>query len=292
MTTKIDSKLDQILIAGATGYLGRYITKELVKQDYKTNVLIRNLKKFKQFKIEVDEVIEAKVTNKSTLTNCCKNIDVVISTIGITKQKDGLSYMDVDYHANLNLLNEAKKSKVKKFIYVSVLNGESLRNLKICEAKEKFVDKLKSSGIGYCVIRPNGFFSDITEFLNMAKKGKVFLFGNGKQKTNPIHGEDLAKVCVEAISSNEKEIEVGGPDTLTHNDIAELAFNTIGVKPKIVHIADWIRKLTLKTAKIFMNKISFGPVEFFLNVMAIDMIAPRYGKHHLKDFFKENSNGR
>lgn len=50
--------------------------------------------------------------------------------------------MDVDYQANVNLINEAKRNGVKKFIYISVLNGEKLRGLKICEAKEKLVDYL------------------------------------------------------------------------------------------------------------------------------------------------------
>lgn len=52
--------------------------------------------------------------------------------------------MDVDYQANMNILNEAKLSKtVKKFIYVSAFNGDKIRNVKIMEAKEKFVDEVK-----------------------------------------------------------------------------------------------------------------------------------------------------
>jgi hypothetical protein len=31
-----------------------------------------------------------------------------------------------------------------------------------------------------------------------------------------------------------------------------------------------------------------GPIEFFMTVLAVDMVAPTYGKHHLKDFFLEN----
>jgi nucleoside-diphosphate-sugar epimerase len=55
---------------------------------------------------------------------------------GITRQKDGFTYMDVDYQANMNLLEQEKQSGVKRFIYVSVFNGENLRHLKICDAKE------------------------------------------------------------------------------------------------------------------------------------------------------------
>lgn len=258
-----------------------------MRKGYSTKVLVRNPKKFKESGINVEKIIKAEVTDKSTLTDCCKGIDAIISSIGITKQKDGLSYMDVDFQANLNLLDEAKKNGVKKFIYVSVFNGEKLKELKICEAKEKFVDELKKSGLDFCIIRPNGFFSDMTEFYNMAKKGKIYLFGNGNQKANPIHGEDLAKICISAIDNNEKEINVGGPEILTQNEIANLAFNAVGKSPKISHIPDWMRRLALNTAKYFMNSKNFGPIEFFMNVMAIEMVAPQYGNHTLKNYFNE-----
>ncbi|UCH65099.1 MAG: SDR family oxidoreductase [Ignavibacterium sp.] len=279
--------MNNILVAGATGYLGKYITNELSEQGYYTRVLVRNPEKFKQYQIPVDGVIHAQVTDKSSIQDCCKNIDVVISSIGITKQKDGLTYMDVDYQANLNLLDEVKRSGVKKFIYVSVLNGEKLRNLKICEAKERFVEELKNSGLEYCIIRPNGFFSDMVEFYNMANKGKVYLFGSGEQKANPIHGEDLAKVCVSAIAGKDKEIEVGGPETLTQTDITNIAFEVVERKPKIVHIPDWVRRTILTIGKPIMGSKKFGPIEFFMNVMAIDMVAPEYGEHTLKNYFNE-----
>jgi uncharacterized protein YbjT (DUF2867 family) len=282
--------MKRVIVAGATGYLGKYITEELMRLNYSTKVLVRDPERFKELNIQVNEIISAKVTEKSTLNNCCEDVEVVISTVGITKQKDGLNYLDVDYQANMNLLDEAKKSGVKKFIYVSVLNGDKLRHLKICEAKEKFVDELKNSGLDYCIIRPNGFFSDMSEFLRMADKGKIYLFGDGNQRLNPIHGEDLAKVCVSAIEKSEKEIDIGGPETLTQNKIAELAFIAADKNPKIVHIPDFLRRMILKVGRLFMSSQSFGPVEFFMNSMAMDMVAPRYGKHHLIDFFKENKN--
>src|SRR5699024_9578441 len=161
-------------------------------------VLVRNVEKFKSKHIAADQIIHAEVTDKSSLKGCCENIDTVFSSVGITMQKDGLTYMDVDYQANLNLLREAEKSKVKKFVYVSVFKGRELTHLKICEAKEKFVEALKKSTLDYCIIRPNGFFSDMGQIYEMAQNGRVYLFGDGEYSINPIHGKDLADVCVKA----------------------------------------------------------------------------------------------
>ncbi|MDM8523496.1 SDR family oxidoreductase [Desulfococcaceae bacterium HSG8] len=277
--------MKRILLAGATGYLGSYIAKELQKRDYHVRVIVRSKKKLNEKNIEVNEILESEITQAESIKGCCDTVDVVISTIGITKQKDGLTYMDVDFRANMNLLQQAKQSGVKKFIYVSVLNGEILKHLKICEAKEMFVEQLKKSGLDYCIIRPNGFFSDMSDFYNMAQKGRIYLFGNGELKGNPIHGEDLAVVCADSVEKSYEEIEVGGPETLTQNEIAMTAFKVAGKKPKITHLPDWIRISILKIVKIFTVSKVYGPIEFFLTVMATDMLAPEYGKHTLDEYF-------
>ncbi len=279
--------MKKILLAGATGYLGGYIARELRKRDYHVRVIVRNLEKLNQKKIEATEILEAEITQSESIRGCCEKIDVVISTVGITRQKDRLTYMDVDYQANMNLLHQAKPTGVKKFIYVSVLNGEKLKHLKICEAKERFVEELEKSGTDYCIIRPNGFFSDMVEFYNMAKKGRIYLFGNGELKANPIHGKDLAVVCVDAIEKPDQEIVIGGPQTLTQNQIAATAFKILNKRPKITYIPNWIRIIILKLIKVFTGSKVYGPIEFFLTVMAMDMIAPEYGKHTLEDFFSE-----
>jgi uncharacterized protein YbjT (DUF2867 family) len=277
-------KTKRVLLAGATGYLGQYIAKKLIESEYPTRLIVRNKQKA-PFDVEKFQIVEAQVTQPETINRAFKDIDVVISTLGITKQKDGLTYMSVDFQANMNLLEEAKKNGVRKFIYVSALNSEKLTNLKISKAKELFVNELNKSGLDYCIVRPNGFFSDMTEFMKMAKKGTVNLFGDGSYKMNPIHGEDLATVCVDAISSNDKIIEVGGPEILTHNEIAKLAFKTLNKKPKIRYMADWLRRLVIWMMRTFTSSKYYGPIEFFMTVLAMDMIAPTYGKHTLEEFF-------
>lgn len=277
--------MKKILLAGATGYLGSHIVRKLNQSTYDLRVIVRSPSKLVQLGIEVDDLFQAELTSPETIKGCCSGIDTVISTVGITRQKDGMTYLDVDYQANLNLLNEARESGVRKFIYVAVLNGEKLRHLKICDAKERFVAQLEKSGLEYCVIRPNAFFSDMSEFYAMAQKGNIYLFGSGEQKTNPIHGEDLAAVCVDAIDGLDRLIKVGGPDSLTYNEIAKIAFEVVGTKPKITRIPNWVRAIILKLVRIFANSKFYGPIEFFLTVTAIDMLAPEHGTHRLKDHF-------
>ena len=279
-------KIDKILLAGASGYLGTHIAEELKNRSIKTKLIVRNSKRL-SYDTRFFEIQEAQLTQPESVKGICRGINVVISTVGITRQKDGLTYMNVDFQANMHLLEDAISQGVNKFIYIANLNGQHLRHLKICEAKELFVDQLQKSGMDYCIIRPNGFFSDMAEFYKMAQKGKVQLFGDGNWKTNPIHGKDLARLCVDSITSPEKTIAVGGPEILTHNEIARLAYEIMGTEPRISYTPDWMRRAILWLMRTFTSSKTYGPAEFMMTVLAMDMIAPVYGDHTLKSFFRE-----
>ena len=274
----------KVLVAGATGYLGQYLVQELKKRGFWVRVLIRKEAQKNKFKL-VDDIFKGQVTEPDTLKGITKDIDWVFSSIGITRQKDGLTYMDVDYQGNSNLLKEALQDKVKAFQYISAINGNKLRDLKIFEAKERFVDELQSSGIHHCILRPNGFFSDMTDFLNMARGGRVYLFGDGKYKLNPIHGEDLAKVCVDKMEEGKTQETAGGIEIFTQNELAELALKAWGNPVKISHLPDWTRKLIIWLLRAFTSSKTYGPIEFFLTAIAYDNIAPKYGSNRLRDFF-------
>jgi len=281
--------MKKVLVAGSTGYLGKFVVREFKKQGYWVRALARNAAKLEIQSEYMDEKFIGEVTDKNTLSGICKDIDIVFSSVGITKQKDGHTYMDVDFQGNMNLLGEAKREGVDKFIYVSVFNAEKMKNLKGIEAKLKFEEELKKSNLDYSIIYPNGFFSDMIEYLEMAKKGKGMIIGSGENKINPIHGADLAEVCVNAADGKETEIKVGGPEVLTHREIFKIAFDVLNKKVKISGFPMWMRNLILGLARTFTSVKTYGPLEFFLTVLSVDMVAPKFGTHHLKDFFWENA---
>lgn len=280
--------MSRILLAGATGYLGSHILTQLVKDKRQTTIIVRDLRRLQLPAAAMHNiaVLQAELTQPQSILNCCEGIDTVISTVGITQPQKGLTYMDVDYQANYNLLQEALKSGVRKFIYISVFKGEQLKNdVAICAAKERFANALKSSGLAYCIIRPTGYFSDMGALFDLAKKGRIYLFAGGAAKINPISGEDLAVNCVAAIDEEKREINIGGPQTMTFTQIAETAFEVLQKKPKITYLPEWLRKTALWLARIFMSAPAFGPLEFFMTVMTTDMNAPEYGKDTLEAYF-------
>ena len=251
--------------------------------------LTRSEAKLSELRPAIDDVFVGEVTRPETLRGIANSVDVVMSTVGITRQKDGLTYQDVDYRGNVNLLNEALTSGVRKFIYVSALKAREMPDLKIVQAKEAFADELRASGIDYTVMRPNGFFSDMRDFLDMARRRRVYLFDGGKFRLNPIHGKDVAEVCVSAIDSPEHEISFGGPRVYSHREIAEAAFAALGKKPKISSLPSFVVPAVLWVLRHVTSSTFYGPIEFFLTVLTRDMIGEARGKELLTDFLQEEA---
>jgi uncharacterized protein YbjT (DUF2867 family) len=188
-------------------------------------------------------------------------------------------------------LEAALRAGVRKFVYVSVFDGPNLRHLEIVAAHEEFVDDLKSSGIDYTLMRPTGYFSDMGEFFKMARKGRVYLIGTGDNRVNPIHGADLAVRCVEAIDANQCEIDVGGPDTLTWREVAELAFATLAKPPKITRVPAWLMWSVVRLVRLF-NQHQGELLAFFTTMATNDVVAPATGSHTLADHFRNLEAGK
>lgn len=280
----------RVLVAGATGYLGGYVAREFKNRGYYVRALARSPGKLEPFKGLLDEVVQAEITQPDTLEGVCDGMDVVFSSVGITKQKGKPTFRDVDYQGNKNLLDVARRTGVRKFIYTSVFRGPSLLHLDIVKAHEDFVAVLEASGMGYAVIRPTGFFSDMEEYLKMARRGRVYLIGSGQNRINPIHGADLAVTCVDAADGIEKEIDVGGPEILSHREMAQVAFRSLGKKTRISRIPTLVMKSVVFGTKLF-NAHQGELLAFFSTAMTSEAVAPPVGIHRLEDHFRDLAQG-
>lgn len=276
----------KVLVVGATGYLGQYMVKSLHDAGYWVRALSRTEEKIAAVQPYVHDLVIGEATDPASLAGICDGIDIVFSSLGITRQKDGLTYMDVDYQANKNVLDAALAAGVQRFMYISALHADKLRHVQILAAKERFVDELKQADIDHIIIRPNGFFSDMEAFLDMAKNGRIYLFGDGENRANPIHGADLARVCVAHLDQLAGEYDVGGPELLTQNEIARQAFAAVGKPVRITHVPLWVKDTAVWLARTFTSVKTYGPMEFFMTVLAMEMVAPLFGQHTLQEHFE------
>lgn len=276
--------MQTVFIAGATGYLGRFLCAEYRARGYHVTALVRD--RGRAERLDADRLIEAEATRPETLSGMMESIDLVVSALGITRQADGLSYADVDFGANLNLLHEAERAGVGRFAYMHVLGADAMRHVPLVSAKADFVDALQASEIASTVIAPSGYFSDMGEFLAMARAGRVWLFGSGTKRINPIHGADLAAAVADATEAGRPWLDVGGPETFTQAEIAQLAFAALDRPVRITRLPDALRQAALAVLPLVTPRRIHGPAQFFLTALAQDMVGEAHGARRLSEHFR------
>jgi uncharacterized protein YbjT (DUF2867 family) len=289
-----DATRGRVLVAGATGYLGRYVTRAFKQRGYWVRALTRSagrLEKRGPFGApaitadDVDDIFVGEATKPETLTGLVDGIDIVFSSIGISRQRDGLSFAQVDHQANRNLIDLCRDRPIRKFTYVSMLGAEQIADLAITRAHEAVVHDLERSGLPYSIVRPSGYFSDMGAVLDMAKRGRVYLVGDGHNEFNPIHGRDLAEVCVDAAEGSDTVVEAGGPEILSQRDLAAIAFDVVGKPMKVTVLPAWLLGGLVRGIRLLSTQ--FGDLaEFIVTSGEVDGVGPRVGRTTVREYYE------
>ncbi len=283
-----------VLVAGATGYLGKFAVQVFKERGYRVKVLTRSRERLAEpgpftapalTDADMDEVFVGELTKPETLKGLMDGVDWVFSSVGISRQRDGLTFEQVDYQCNRNLIDLCEGSGVTRFVYVSMQGAENIGHLAITEAHERVVSDLAASGLDYRIVRPCGYFSDMGVLYDMARNGRSFLVGAGENLMNPIHGRDLAHVCVDTAEGDELEVEAGGPDIMTQREAAELAFEVVGKPVKITVVPMWLARGLVKFIALLSKQ--FGDLaEFIVTAGEIDGVGPKRGTTSLRSYFE------
>ncbi|MBR5944749.1 MAG: SDR family oxidoreductase [Lachnospiraceae bacterium] len=239
----------KVVLAGAYGNLGADVFRSLIAKGHEVIAL-----DMAQRDIGIDsgfKFIKIDVTDPKTLEGVCDGADALITTVGLTKGSATISNYDIDYQGNLNLLAEAKKAGIKKFVYISVVKADTAPDVPMVHAKYLFEEELKKRGVPYFIHRPTGFFYDIIiVFRPMIEKGEVTLLGKEPVYANIVSTEDFASFIVDHITDENVTYSVGGKEKYSYEEIAKMCFEAAGkepvikrASPKIFDMLAWINKL-------------------------------------------------
>lgn len=276
-----------VLVTGASGYLGHHLMRALQQHGYRVRALVRPQSAGPDIWDLADEVHLGQITDAEQVNDACKGVDTVISALGITRQRDGASYAEVDLAGNRHVLADALRHGVRRFIYTSVFDAQALAGLPLVDAKLAFSQELRAAPIEAVIVRPNGYYSDLEAVLGMAERGRIWLAGDGSQRLNPIHGADLADFMVQRLWGAAGEYDVGGPEVLSQQQIAAMAFMAVG-RTQHIH---YLPRCLLDAAAWLLPRLTpqhiHGPTGFFIAASAQDRIAPGWGSCRLEDHFAE-----
>ena len=122
----------KILLTGATGFVGKSLLKKLIDLGYEVTCLVRNKKKANKLKNLNVKFAFGDITNKNSLKNCMKGIDVVIHLAVMVSVseciKDPAKAVQTNTLGTLNLLEEIRQEtkKLKKEIFMVYLSSDKV----------------------------------------------------------------------------------------------------------------------------------------------------------------------
>ena len=234
-----------IFIAGAGGPLGKKLIDGFLDRNDQVTAMGYSKQEFAGLYHPRLTTLACDVTKPEQLDGLCKGADVVVSCLGITRMRNRLTHMDVDYQGNLNLLKEAEKHGVRKFAFITPIgagHGEE-HGVPLLQAKHLFKKELRNAGLEWIIFRAGGFFSDLAEMGKMAAKGTMYIVGPGTNIFTPVDVRDVARVMIEDIPvKSNTVVEIGGPEDMSWNEICRTCFAHYGKKPRIVHVPVWLCK--------------------------------------------------
>ena len=122
-------------------------------------------------------------------------------------------------------------------------------------------------------------------FLPMARRGLVYIAGDGCARTNPIHPREVAEVCVAALGQPDgAEIAIGGPEVLSREDIVRLAFEAVGRRPRVLHLPRWALIAFARVLHPWHPRLA-EVTDFTARALTADFLAPETGSRRLSEHF-------
>ena len=229
----------KVALFGGTGFVGSYITRELVREGFTPKVLVQS---GSSSKINSPcEVVKGDIQNKNAILETMQGAEAVIYTIGIIREfpKKGVTFKELHLNGLKRCLELALKIGVKRFILMSA-NGVRPDGTAYQRTKWQADEALKESGLNWTIFRPSLIFGDPCgqgrpEFCTQIRDNMLSLpipaplfyeslspFNAGSFSMSPIHVENVAEFFVKAISKESckgKIYNLGGPESLTWKEI-------------------------------------------------------------------------
>jgi uncharacterized protein YbjT (DUF2867 family) len=166
----------------------------------------------------------------------------------------GFTSYDIDYQGNMNLYAECKRAGVKKFNYISVISCDEpgAEKVPMLHAKYLVEEEIKKEPVEYVIYRPTGYFYDIAKvFKPYVDKGEMQLLkGYGHVKANVVDCPDFAQFIVDHMNDTNVTYNVGGKETYTYEEMADMCFKAANKPLKIKWAPIWLFGILANLPKI------------------------------------------
>lgn len=243
-----------LLIVGATGTLGRQITRRALDEGHQVRCLVRSLRKAAFLKEWGAELVFGDLCEPETLKPAFEGIEAVIDA-ATTRATDSLSVRQVDWQGKVNLIQATKAATVDRFIFCSILDAEKFPNVPLMEIKRCTELFLAESGLNYTILRPCGFMQGlIGQYAIPILEGQSVWVMGETAPTAYMDTQDIAKFAIRALSvpATEKQtFPIVGPRPWGAYEIIRLCERLSGREAKVTRTPIGLLRAARQTTRFF-----------------------------------------
>jgi uncharacterized protein YbjT (DUF2867 family) len=230
-----------ILIVGASGRLGSIVAQRLLAQGKPVRAMTRTPSNLAHLKQQEAEVVSGDLRDPTSLLSACQGVDQVLAAAHALLGKGYNNPQTVDDVGNRQLIDAAKAAGVQHFIFISLQGASPDAPVDFFRIKYRTEEYLRASGLNYTIIRPTAFMDLWAQLIGqpILEQGKTTIFGRGNNPVNFVAVEDIARFACAAFEdprARNRIIEVGGPENLTLNQVAETFEHASGHQVKKRHV--------------------------------------------------------
>ena len=299
----------KVLLTGASGFVGSFITEELVRNGYQVYVTLRKGSSTKWIDGLPLTPIYVDLNSTSEIQNLLQEnkFSYIIHNAGLTRHPDEHELVKVNASILENFVNVINQieEKPQKFIFISslaaygsaenqrqgIVNRESIPKPLTAygRSKLKAEEIIAGAKFSYVILRPTAVYGPrekdlytLFKTINMGLDAKV---GNG-QKLTFIFVKDLSKVIVCCLKVNLKHLSYFVSDTNLYSSdyFSEVIAKSLGKKTLKITLPQFLVKIICKTNDAAGKVFGFHPL---LNGDKFNEISAKSWNCYSEDLWEE-----
>jgi uncharacterized protein YbjT (DUF2867 family) len=257
-----------LLLTGATGTVGLPLLRRLTASGTPVRCLVRDPRRLGSERVRV-QIALGDLSDHHSFRHALRGVDTVVHLASVIRDQPGGSIEELAGVATWRLVRAAENAGVKRFVFFSALGASTRSRARLMRAKAIAERALMESSLNHTVFAPSIVYSPSDPYLTLLQRMSLLplmpIPGDGRAAFQPIWAEDVAQCVLAALPGGPLETEadgaryeLAGPETLTQQDIVEIALRSFHRHRRLVKVPTPIVRRTLELAELLMGPAAFA----------------------------------